>query len=496
MKREILSVFLFFWALFALTNSGMDISEGRGHYALAKNLVTHGDLAFDQSPPEGVFQKGLNGRWYAGHEIGNTLFLLPVAWINTHVEDSLTRYFSLKEVSWVSAFLTSFQAGLLTAITGAAFFYILRRNFGLRILPAFGAAACLLLTTFLWTYTRNLFDGVLCTTLITLSLLFLLEYVRHGNKTAMISAAWLFMGLAFITRLSTLLIIVAECSYLALSIKTKGALKQCVATAALLIPFIAWQCWYNYLRTGCFYLSPVQTSYGHHNDLDNNILVGLSGLLASPGKSIFVYAPLLLLSVVRFPRFFREYRNEAFFVLFVASFWFCLHARLHSWYGSWGWGPRHFIMILPILFLPFAVYFQEIWKEKWMRLATILCGGFGFILAVCSIISSWAGRLLAALELGRLDDEFFVWSFRNSQSFDMLKAGVENIYRMMTHGPIPALPTSYCLVNRYAEGTVNVWPNVMIFAGFPWYMIVPLVIPFFAILVISLINIGRLSRES
>ena len=42
---------------------------------------------------------------------------------------------------------------------------------------------------------------------------------------------------------------------------------------------------------------------------------GLIGLLFSPGKSIFVYAPLLLLSVALFPAFWRKYRAAAEFIL-------------------------------------------------------------------------------------------------------------------------------------------------------------------------------------
>ena len=48
------NVFIFLWALFALSNSRFDNSEGVFHYEVAVQIVKHGQLGFDKLP-SGVF---------------------------------------------------------------------------------------------------------------------------------------------------------------------------------------------------------------------------------------------------------------------------------------------------------------------------------------------------------------------------------------------------------------------------------------------------------
>jgi len=89
------SVFIFFWTLFALSNSGADNSEGLFHYRVALQIIKHGQLGFD-TPQDGVFQLAPNGRIYAGHEIGNTILMLPTALLNVFLENFLSRFVSPK----------------------------------------------------------------------------------------------------------------------------------------------------------------------------------------------------------------------------------------------------------------------------------------------------------------------------------------------------------------------------------------------------------------
>ncbi len=55
------NVFIFFWAVFALSNSGFYTSEGEFHYQVAEQIVKHGKLGFatDQA---GIFITAPNGR--------------------------------------------------------------------------------------------------------------------------------------------------------------------------------------------------------------------------------------------------------------------------------------------------------------------------------------------------------------------------------------------------------------------------------------------------
>ena len=55
-------------------------------------------------------------------------------------------------------------------------------------------------------------------------------------------------------------------------------LREFTIAGITLVPFVIWQFWYNFLRTGIAYKSPVQTSvYAVNNALDGNMIIGLFG---------------------------------------------------------------------------------------------------------------------------------------------------------------------------------------------------------------------------
>jgi hypothetical protein len=492
-KLVYFSVFTFFWALFALTNSGFDNSEGLFHYQVAVQIIKHGKLGFD-TLPEGIFIVAPNGRAYGGHEIGNTLFMLPTAFINVLLENAFSRFVSQDTIVKLQQFILSFQSGTYSAITASIFFAILRTGFSQPIISSFLASLCLALTTYFWTFSRNLFDGVLCSTLLTLSFFLLLKY-RKNNNFWFLFGCFLCLGFAFITRISMILAIIVSFAYLISLYRSTLAIRVRELSLALLtlVPFFLWQSWYNYLRTGFFYKSAVQTAiYADNNALDGNIFVGISGLLFSPGKSLFIYAPLVILSLVLFRKFYREYQKEAIYVAALTLLWFLLHARLRSWYGAWGWGPRHFISILPILFLPFAVNLEYVLKKTALKISAIILASFGFILELSSIISNWHFRLMYAQQRG-LDDTKFIWGLWDSQSIDMLKGAFGNIMRLLTHAPIITVK-NYSEANNYASSTINVWVNSFIYANVPWYAAVLLMIPLIVLMYLSIRNIIRCNQ--
>ncbi|MGJ5673465.1 MAG: glycosyltransferase family 39 protein [Nostochopsis sp.] len=490
-----LSIFVFFCALFALTNSGVDSSEGVYHYQVAEQIIKHGQLGFD-TPQEGIFQVAPNGRSYAGHEIGNTIFLLPTALINVILENILSQYISQETIERIQQFILSFQAGIYVSLTATVFFAILTIGFSQAIIPSFIATLCLTLTTYLWTYSRNLFDGVLCTTLFTSAFFLILRY-RQTNNLKFLCGCFLCLGLAFITRVTMILAIIITFGYLfsiyRSSLKTR--FREISLAIFTLLPFFIWQSWYNYLRTGIFYKSPVQTAvYAENNALDGNIFLGINGLLFSPGKSIFIYAPLLILSVILFKKFYIEHKKEAIYIAAITILWFLLHAKLRNWYGAAGWGSRHLLTIVPIAFLPFAVNLKFIWQKTALRIATILLASFGFILALSSIISNWHFRMIYAVQRGIATLEVnnnFIWNFWQSQPIDMIGGAYGNIVRILTHAPIITIKDTYSEANEYASSTINVWSNSFLHAGVPWYLVLLLVTPLLISMYVSARNILR-----
>jgi len=83
-----------------------------------------------------------------------------------------------------------------------------------------------------------------------------------------------------------------------------------------------------------------------------NVLVSAWGFLFSPGKSIFLYSPPLLLAVLGLPGFWRSHRGACWpcWPLFVPVLLF--YCRSPSWPGDFAWGPRYAVFAVPVLLLP------------------------------------------------------------------------------------------------------------------------------------------------
>jgi hypothetical protein len=333
------------------------------------------------------------------------------------------------------------------------------------------------------------------------SAFFLILRYRQTNNLKFLVGCFICLGFAFITRVSMILGIIVTFAYLISFYRSSIAIRFREISLAVftLIPFFVWQSWYNYLRTGIFYKSPVQTAvYAENNALDGNIFLGISGLLFSPGKSIFIYAPLLILSVILCKKFYREHKKEAIYIAAITILWLLLHAKLRNWYGAAGWGPRHLLTLVPIAFLPFAVNLEFVLQKTVLRITTILLATFGFILALSSIISNWHFRMMYALERGiatvKVNNDF-TWNFWQSQPIDMISGAYGNIVRILTHAPIITIKDTYSEANEYASSTINLWSNSLLYAGVPWYVVVLLVTPLLVLMYVSARTILRFQHD-
>jgi len=80
--------------------------------------------------------------------------------------------------------------------------------------------------------------------------------------------------------------------------------------------------------------------------------IGLLGLLASPSRGLFVYSPFLLFAVAGLAVGWRQPRTAwmgplALGALGVA----CLNAAYFQWWGSWSFGTRYLVDLMPLLAL-------------------------------------------------------------------------------------------------------------------------------------------------
>jgi len=141
--------------------------------------------------------------------------------------------------------------------------------------------------------------------------------------------------------------------------------------------------WYNAIRYG----SPFTLGYTLDRDgtlgFSTPLATGLHGLLFSSGKSVFLYIPLLFLSVTRLRPFLRAHRREspvvfvpALLTLGVISCWWC-------WSGDWAWGPRLLAPIFPMLLLPLMETDGNSPRQKW---SLRVLAGLGFAIQLAGTL--------------------------------------------------------------------------------------------------------------
>jgi hypothetical protein len=116
--------------------------------------------------------------------------------------------------------------------------------------------------------------------------------------------------------------------------------------------------WYGWVRWG----SPFATGYEGvtHGFWNENPLTGLWGFLLSPGKSVFLFSPPLLLALFGLPRFLRRHREIGWALALTVLPIVLIYSRYLYWSADWSWGPRYLVFALPALLLPAAELFVPI----------------------------------------------------------------------------------------------------------------------------------------
>jgi hypothetical protein len=116
----------------------------------------------------------------------------------------------------------------------------------------------------------------------------------------------------------------------------------------------------------------MNTGYSKLGDvMVENVLVSAWGFLFSPGKSIFLYSPPLVLAVLGLPGFWRSHRWSVLAMLATILPVLLFYCRSPSWPGDFAWGPRYAVFAVPVLLLP-AIAFLSAARRPGRSLAASL----------------------------------------------------------------------------------------------------------------------------
>ena len=115
---------------------------------------------------------------------------------------------------------------------------------------------------------------------------------------------------------------------------------------------------YDYLRYAPLPNAILRTGYEKEAGFSTPLLEGLGGILFSPGKSIFLYAPVLLLVPIGLWLMYRRRdasgRLTVVLVLAEVAAGLIFNSLWWAWTGNFAWGPRLIMPVLPLLVWPLA----------------------------------------------------------------------------------------------------------------------------------------------
>lgn len=404
-RATALWVALVLFGVYLLSFSGRIISsDGLSMFAVTESFVKRGDVATDQmwtffgtkSAP------APDGEVYSKYGYGTSLFAAPFYALALALP-----FLGLMQATLVSS-------ALAMAVTGALVYLAARR---MRFSPTVAVIIALLfgLATPAWVYAKEFWSEAFAALTLFAAFYFLLCY-REAWKPRDALLAGILLGLALAVRTTNVLLVPLYAGYaflprgfwarsflarrfLARALPRTGQTApeqiQWRAVGAFLVPvaiFLASILFYNWFR----FQNPFATGYRADEDFSNNILLGAYGLLFSPGKGLFVFAPFFAALPFGVWKFYREQRRDLVFIAILFAVYVQLFAAWYYWWGGTNWGARFLVPILPFLVLLCAPLVSLVLETKTGLALYVLRIIFALVI-VTSIVNELAGVAVNAL---------------------------------------------------------------------------------------------------
>jgi hypothetical protein len=352
-------LFIGFFLLYVAVSRHTFVSyDGASMAAVAQNIVNHFTVR-----TTGAFDDYLHlSTPYSPYGIGESILVVPM--------------YALSKAVGHQQFLISLVNPLVVAVNGVVV-YRIGRVLGWSSLSAWLAAASFGTLTMALQSTTELFSEPavgLCEALIVLGFL----RWRQGWRWAPLLIG-IASGVVIQFRPDSLITVWIGLLTAAFFVPWAVILarRSLVMLGGPMLAGIALIFWYNELRYGRLFVTSYDGLVFH-----NPLVLGLEGLLVSPGRSLFIYNPIALLGLVGFAVLLWRDRAMAALALTLIVPRIIFFAKLNSWAGGVTWGPR---FLMPVVFL-FVLAAVEVLRQtnRVPRLRVLACASFA-VLAICSV---------------------------------------------------------------------------------------------------------------
>jgi hypothetical protein len=349
-----------FLAAFVVQSGELGSSDTTHRLQATRSFWTSAPAVEAQDYPEfGIHGRG--GRLYGWYGMGQSLVMLPADIIGTAIE-RLPVFEDYDADPTVRDIFVSYTTNILICVLSALVCFRLLGLLGFRTNERIaGTLALLFCTTFLH-YTQNMMENNLIFLLTLSGLAFQYQWLRDGIERSLWIGA-LALGANLLVRLTTgldlaavmlFLLLVSRKSAPSLDWRARAWRYARIALPIYAVSFAIDRA-YQFYRFGSIFGTYIQ-GFAREQRLLNPALppafpfekpfhAGFFGALFTPEKSIFLFDPLLLLTLLLCAVAWRQFRPEirayliAFGLLLLA--YICFYAKFTVWSGDFAWGDRY-----------------------------------------------------------------------------------------------------------------------------------------------------------
>ncbi len=364
-----------------------------------------------------VYQQGFGTRRgsgdleYAQYGIGQPLLAVPLVWLGKAIlpvlPASATETLQVQGIQYHDGSLRSYQLRhavshfncLITALTVYGIFFLVRRIFENRS-AAVAVALIYAGATMALPHSKTFLSEPLAGLCALASLAFAVKGFRSlENDSPSASNALALSGFCFgyavLTRLDSLMFGPGLALYLVWNLWNRHGKNW----RAFIAPLVRW----GLPVAGCLALilllntirfgSPLASGYSDQPEgvkFSTPLLVSLQGFLFSPGRSLFVFSPPLLLAPVGFFFLWKRDRILAASIATMILVFFLFQCKWQNWSGGWDWGPRHIFQLFALLCIPLAGVFEAPLRDAaWKRLPLLILVVLGIGVNVPGVCASF-----------------------------------------------------------------------------------------------------------
>lgn len=312
---------------------GLTTTDARYILDVSRNIVEHGSVALSPELSDRESNRGVDGRYYSQYGLGHSIYGIPFYLAGRSIDRVAG-----SRVGRPQAFAKA-TFGLGSAVAAAAsvalcflFAWQLTGNGRAALYAALAAG----FGSPLWPYSGFGFNATLATLALVGACLTAWIGATHNRAGAMVTAG-LLLGFGWLTRHEQVLAVLPVGAFLLL--QHRGRPRRLLRDVALLSPGLLGAAVllaiYNRTRFG----SPVEFGYAPEFSL-----AGFWGFTLSPGGSLVLYAPIVLVALAGLWLMWRE-RALAPVVLVGGQFvlFFVFFASLDDWPGGRAYGPRYLV---------------------------------------------------------------------------------------------------------------------------------------------------------